>query len=166
MKNIAFVKVLAFIAFFAVLCHETKGCITDSDCSGSQVCCEHDCYDSCLGPHSCILNSDCGGSTYCCNSDICLDSCVGYSCDFDTDCGAPNETCCDGTCENEPYTCLAVWVIVLIVLGSLSVYGIIIGLLLYWCCSYCNRRPVTTLVGAPRSAVVTGSHVNYGSVHP
>ena len=158
----ALVKVLAYIAL-AVLCQEAKGmCYSDGDCPGFEVCCEYDCLGSCVN-HSCILNSNCGGSTYCCNSDICRESCVGSKCDFDSDCGGPNENCCYGTCKE---ACLAAWAIALIVLGSLSVFGIIIGLWLCWCCSYRNRRPVTMLVRAPGSAVVTGSHVNYGSVYP
>ncbi|CAB4012328.1 cysteine and tyrosine-rich 1 [Paramuricea clavata] len=160
----ALVKVLMFVAFFSVFYAETNGCFTDSDCDGSLVCCSYNCFDSCVN-QSCILNSNCGGDSdiYCCN-DICRrESCVGYDCGSDIDCGGPNEYCCYGTCQIG--TCLAAWAIAFIVIGALCFAAIIIGIALCYCCSYRHRSP-GLIVAAPRTAVVAGSNVNYGSVYP
>jgi hypothetical protein len=174
-RNMALVRMLMFVAFLVVLCQETKGCVYDSDCQpGSEICCDNYCVEgsSCVG-QSCSSNSDCGDdvySLYCCADDgvdgICSESCVGYSCSLDSDCGEPGEYCCYGSCQTE--SCFPVWGIVVIVLGSLAVFGIIPGGICCWCCLYRNRSTPGRLIvqPPPRTTVVTGSAVNYGSVYP
>ena len=156
--NMALVKVLSFVAIFAVFYQETEGCLSNNDCPGSLLCCNYRvCLPSCVN-QSCILNSNCGGSSYCCNS-ICRLSCVDHYCDFDMDCGAPNEYCCYNTCEKG--TCsLAGWAIALIVIGACTAL-VIFGIAL---CLFARRRRPAMIVTAP--AVVPASNVNYGAVYP
>ena len=164
------IRVLMFIAFLALLWQEIKGksCVVDSDCPVSNVCCDYSCvFGSDCSGQTCTWNSDCNG-LYCCN-DICQYSCLGHYCSFDMDCGGSNENCCSNTCQDG--TCLAGWAIALIVIASLAVFGIILGVMLCWCCSYRRSNPGHVFVNppinpAPRAAVVTGSTVNYGTVYP
>jgi hypothetical protein len=84
----------------------------------------------------CNGNSDCSGSQVCCNYEECRDSCVGYDCVYHSDCGGVNEYCCDYTCQDPPG--LAAWIIVLIVLSVLGITTTIVVVLLWQLYTRCN----------------------------
>ena len=162
--KMAFLKVLSFVAIFAVLYRESgvdASCTGNGDCPGFMniYCCKGQCLSSCID-HSCDKNSDCGDDSNCCNSDTCQLSCVGHSCNSDSNCGGFDEYCCHDKCEVG--TCfLAGWTIALIVIGVFIVFTIL-GVTLRRCTI--GRRTTGLIVTAP--VIIHGSDVNYGAVYP
>lgn len=82
-------------------------CVTATDCSVGQVCCDNDCVDgsSCVG-HVCFLNYNCAWGESCCGAPgVCVlgSNCFGQACTPDGTGGgicSGGESCCNRKCIN------------------------------------------------------------------